>query len=251
MKEIITTTTTATDRILYVDPSTSFGATYKMFAEYLGYNEESPLSYDDWMKIPDDRKTAVLYVQFYPEITLAWSKTKTDAATEEAAVETVIQYLMKNTPKIENNPNRFKPGYIYKVAYNCLYCVSIDPYKGQTAAGSWYNNTQSPYITVGDDELDLFDYIPDGSNRQDTFDSAEFWAIIESMGEDTLSVVAKLLGDNSKGTSVIGRNLACRREVSDDDFKPRDLPKVSKKDQINIIEELKVKLAKFAEIYYI
>lgn len=234
----------------YVNPHSPFGATYKMFSEYLGYDEENPLSYEEWVRIPSDRKAAVLYVQFYEQITLAWFKTKTAAATEESAVEAVIQYLMKNVAKIEADGYKFKPQYIYKVAYNCLYCVSIDPYKGQTAANSWYNNTQSQYINVGDDMLDIFDHIPDKSTCHDTFDVSEFWRIIESMGEDTLSVVAKLLGDTSTGKGNAGREFASRKDLTEDSFEPRKLPKVSKKDTEKIIEQLRANLSKFSEIYY-
>lgn len=210
----------------YRNYTSPFGATLRMFEEFIGYTE--PLSYDEWMAAPEDHKVAILYVQFYDQISLAWYKLRTDAAIEEECVEEVIQYLMKNVAFLKSHPDRFKPGYIYRICYNCIYCKSIDPYKGQTAKTSWYNNTSSPYIVTGEgEELSVFDTIDGGEDADEVLASENFWKIIEDMGDETLSVVSKLLGDGY----IPGQ-------------------RVNKKRSAEIVEELKVALAPFAPLYY-
>ena len=64
---------------------------------------KGPMSYDEWVSCPDDHKAAVLYLQFFEQITLAWYKAKSFYGSDEEGVETVLQYLMKNVPIIEAN----------------------------------------------------------------------------------------------------------------------------------------------------
>ena len=58
-----------------------FKATFNMFREYLGYVR--PLTYSEWMEVDPEDKAAVLYVQFYDQITLAWYKSRSFYAQEE------------------------------------------------------------------------------------------------------------------------------------------------------------------------
>ncbi len=142
---------------IYVDSNSEFYNTYKLYREYIGYTE--PYSYRAWMKLPENFKAAALYVQFYNEITLAWYKVKTNWSIEEEGVETINQYLIKNVSKIKGDKKRFKPAYIYKVAYNCLYCLCIDPSKNkdrflkETSADSIdFEGEMSWYDFIGVDE---------------------------------------------------------------------------------------------------
>lgn len=202
-----------------------FYTTRAMFRNYIGYTK--PLTFDEWMSIDDDKKAAVLYVQFFDEITLAWYKLKTAAAIEEECVSEVMMYLVKNVPIIKENPARFKPNYIYRVCYNCIYCKSIDPYKGQTAKTSWYNNTVSPYIKASADseEINIFDTLVSESDDVDYIIAREhLWQIISSMGSDAEAVVDELLG----GKKVTG-NIRKKRE--------------------EIIENLKTRLACYKEVF--
>ena len=227
--------TTAFDRKLnnakktysYQNSTTPFGATFKMFRDHINYTD--PLSYDEWLASADDLKAAILYVQFFEQISLAWYKLKTDAAIEEECVEEVIQYLLKNVPIIEANESKFSPRYIYRICYNCIYCKSIDPYKGQTAKTSWYNNTTSQYLDCGDSVIDLCDNKPsEDAAVEDVLSRENFWKLIEDMGEDTLSLVSKLLGDG---------------------FDPDH--RVSKSKQAAILDQLRERLAPYRELYYI
>lgn len=169
----------------------SFYATRNMFRNYINY--ERPLTFEEWSSIDDDKKAAVLYVQFFDQITLAWYKLKTDAAIEEDCVSEVLMYLIKNVPVIQSNPSRFKPSYIYKVVYNCIYCKSIDPYKGQTAETSWFNNTCSQFVQKGDEIVDIFDEISNTEDIDVTAARDHFWAIIEDMGDDVIAIVENIL----------------------------------------------------------
>lgn len=201
---------------------TCFYETRAMFRNYLNY--EKPLSYEEWLSVDDDNKAAVLYVQFFDQITLAWYKLRTKAAIEEECVSEVLMYLVKNVPLIKENPSRFKPNYIYKVAYNCIYCKSMDPYKGQTSKTSWYNNTTSQYVQSGDDIVDIFDTICDVEDIDVIACKEHFWKIIEDMGEDTLAVVDQILNGGRLPAGVSAK----KKEI---------------------IENLKVKLVSYKEVF--
>ena len=123
-----------------------------------------PQSYESWVELPDDYKAAVLYVDFFDQITMAWYRLRTPAAIEEDCVSEVLLYLQKNVEKIVSDKKRFSPAYIYRISYNCIYCKSVDPYSGQTAKTSWCNNTCSNLVSVGDDVLDLFDTVKGGDD---------------------------------------------------------------------------------------
>lgn len=172
----------------------AFSETRNLFITTTGYTR--PLSYDEWMMIPSEHKAAVLFVQFYDEITLAWYKTKSFFVVEEDGVSTMLQYLMKNVPIIEKDPKRFKPSYIYKVAYNCLYCISHDIKRDIER----YENEVSNIVTSGEDQLDLFDTVVSKSDMYEEISRQEFWAIIEDMGVKTQKVINYLLNGESLGT---------------------------------------------------
>lgn len=168
-----------------------FKDTLNMFRDYTK-NFNIPLAYDEWMAIPDDYKAAVLYVQFYEQITLAWYKTKSIYSSEADGVSEVLQYLIKNVEKIKNDGKRFTPAYMYRVAYNCLYCLCRDPNLHKRI----FEHEISNVCMYGDDELDLFDTVKD--NRFQEMDEAAkkreyFWSLIEDLDKDVHVVVAELL----------------------------------------------------------
>ena len=167
----------------------AFRETKKLFIAHTGYAE--PLTFEEWMATPDSNKAAVLFVQFYEEITLAWFKTKSFFIEEEDGVDTMIQYLIKNVPIIKSDKKKFTPNYIYRVAYNCLYCISHDVKRD---IDRW--NLEISNIVPGseDREVNLFDLVPDGSDSfDDTLVKGEFWAIIEDCDKSTQKVIEHLL----------------------------------------------------------
>lgn len=205
--------------------SNAFYTTRDLFNNYMHY--DSPLSYEQWLAIADDNKAAYLYVRFFDQITLAWYKVKSFYTLEEDAVSTVLQYLLKNVPLIEADKKRFNAGYIYRVAYNCLYCICHDYQKDRLR----YETECSNIVECGEDTLDLFDTVSDGDSTWtellNSIDGNKFWSIIEEMGEDAEAIVSKLL--------------------SPDLPLPSHLRSIKKREAI--IQELREKLAQFREEY--
>ena len=97
----------------------AFADSRKFFRYYLDC--KLPLSYDDWVKLPDEHKAAALFVQFYQEILSAWNRCYSSTAiSDDSAVSIILQYLQKNVNKIVNDRNRYSCEYVYTVAHNCL-----------------------------------------------------------------------------------------------------------------------------------
>lgn len=170
-----------------------FAETRDLFRSYTNYSK--PLSFDEWNNLPRDHKAAVLYLQFYDQVTLAWIKLKSVYSVEADGVAEALQYLEKNVSKIEAEPKRFTPNYIYRVMYNCLYCLCRDPNRYKAA----YENECSNVVRHGEDELDLFDTVAsknDEGSGMSISDRELFWKLIEDSDLDTKVVVAKLLGED-------------------------------------------------------
>lgn len=172
-----------------------FEQTRNLFESCTTYTE--PLSYDDWVAIPSDYKAAVLYLHFYDQIQLAWFKSRTVYANEQLAVETLLQYLLKNVSVIESDASRFTPQYIYKVAYNCMFSVchnrKVDKLR--------YAMEQSNELVEGNnntDVVDMWDILPDITQCidqliEDAEYTQKFWDIVYSADADADVVVSSLL----------------------------------------------------------
>lgn len=174
-------------------------------------------TYWEWMLIPDDLKAVALYVQFYDAVTLAWSKTQKPFIEEEAAVSTLMQYLIKNVEIIKQNRNRFTANYLYKVAFNALYSLGVI----KRDIDYFYNEHVSEYQKIKnrpDDMSEEFD--PDNSAYSeqsftdrlmifdiyfhDTHDD-EIWKIIENCDDDTKRIIEYLLGGRKLGKKLSAR----------------------------------------------
>ena len=166
-----------------------FYATLEMFKSYIGYEE--PLSFEEWKTIPDDQKAAVLYVQFFPEIWLAWNKTKSFYTLEEDGVETIIQYLIKNVPIIENDPDRFYAKYIYRVAYNCLYCICHDIKRDRDRFELEISNIVA--VSSNESDLDLFDILMDGKSIEEIYEFKELEDYINSLDSKIKKIIEKAM----------------------------------------------------------
>lgn len=210
----------------------AFNETRNLFITGTGYTR--PLSYEEWIMIPSEHKAAVLFVQFYDQITLAWYKTKSFFVLEEDGVSTMLQYLVKNVPLIESDPKRFKPAYIYKVAYNCLYCISHDIKRDIER----YENEVSNIVMSGEDQLDLFDTVVGKSDIYDEILKQEFWAVIENMGLKTQKVINHLLNGESL-------DKVSKRSKTYETDPLRDIA-VSVDEMEAIIADLKKKLARYS-----
>lgn len=100
-----------------------FEKTYQSFKEVLDIYPCDYSTFRGWYCIPRELKAIALYVNFYDQITLAWSKTRKYFVLEEDGVSTILQYLEKNVDVILENPKRFTPAYIYTITKNCVYCL--------------------------------------------------------------------------------------------------------------------------------
>ena len=205
--------------------SREFYEARRLFINHINYT--NPYSYEEWIALPDDHKTVALYIQYFNEIILAWYKTKSFYASEEEGVETVLQYLNKNVPILEANEKKFNERYIYRVAYNCLYCIShdriCDKWEYQNVRSSIHINPQTGT------EFDLFDIIKDKNVDKPYAEQIrrQFWAEVEDLGEGTEYFVQHVLEGQGMPVGFRGKR---------------------KKEKI--IEEVKPILEKYKSIYY-
>lgn len=217
--------------------SNQFKETYNLFRGYINYSEE--YLYDEWLNSPEEHKVAILYCQFYKEITLAWNKVVSVYSQDTDGVDEVVQYLMKNVDKIKNDSKRFRPQYIYTVAYNCLYCLCRDLNKKKKI----YENECSNIVQHNDEELDLFDTVEackETSVEGHISDNEKerFWSLIEDMGQDTVIVVSKLLND-PMNWSKTGKAK----------FTKKDYDKITEDRFQEILASLKHVLAEFNDLF--
>lgn len=169
-----------------------FALTKDIFSEYVDYHD--PLSYDEWVAIPNDHKAAVLFCQFYDQITLAWYKLVSDYVSEADGIEEIMQYLNKNVTKILQDPNRFTPAYIYTVCYNCLYCLCQKDNKHR------HHYSMNSYVLNDDrnvEESKNTNFSCDGGINDSERDAqrTKLWDLIESHGHDAVVVVSDILGE--------------------------------------------------------
>lgn len=185
---------------------TPFRATRNMFASYL--DNKLNYSYDEWMQLPEENQVAALYVCFYPQIILAWNKVHSLIGEEEEGVETIIQYLDKNVPILHEHPERYNRRYIYRVAYNCLYCICHDRKIDKDRWALEMSNIQKDRI---DGFFDFFDIVGAPSDQTDYLELSErdeFWKAIESVSEDALDIACKLINNESLGRSKAAKDHA-------------------------------------------
>ena len=208
-----------------------FNETRKLFIESIGY--EQPLTYDLWMDIPADLKSAALFVEFYDQITLAWYKTKSFYTEDADGVSTMMQYLQKNVSVIENDRERFSPAYIYRVAYNCLYCICHDIKKDRDR----YENETSNIVHNDGEELDLFDTVKQDSDFLQMILKDNFWQECYKLGPKVEKVINYLLNDGSK----LGINKS--KKPNEPEYLKNI--EVTQEEFMSIIDMLRTKLTQF------
>lgn len=196
-----------------------FKETKSFFEQFLDYHANQPLDWEDWMKYPDDQKSAVLYLAFYKEITLAWDKTKSYYTPTCDGVSILLQYLEKNVPIIKSSKQKFTPRYIYRVAYNCLYCECHDKCLLKNA----YMNEVSADQISNDPDLSEFSYYDILSDSSQTVESILFdalsdehkfdiWKVLDNVDIETEIIIEKMLGTES---DVIWSEIKSRPDYRD------------------------------------
>ena len=72
----------------------AFYETRNLFISYTSYVK--PLTFEQWRAVPEDQKAAVLFVQFFEQVCMAYNKANKTVIAAEDAVSIVLQYLEKN-----------------------------------------------------------------------------------------------------------------------------------------------------------
>lgn len=175
--------------------------TYKMFNEYL--DTTLPISYEEFYNLPEEKRAAALYVNFYREINIAWSSFTAPHIYEEDALDTVIQYLDKNAKLMINDPKRYTAKYVYRVVHNCLHCLCVnvqktkDRYKKEISMSLYDDN---------DNEMNIIDFAIthlDIYKVNDTSDLEE-WVkncISQISSKRVINEVTKFLEEDKKDIS--------------------------------------------------
>ena len=184
----------------------AFFETKNIFAQYTSF--ETSLAFDEWNSRPHDQKAALLFVQFFASIVAAWEKANSfDFIPGDDGVSVVCQYLEKNVSKIEENPSRFTASYIYRVAYNCMYCICHDL---KSVKDRWENET-SNIVAHDGSELDLFDTVAASDSAADDVYFMEefrskFWAVVEQSGLEAQKVIDYLLSGDPSSLKKVNKN---------------------------------------------
>lgn len=225
--------------------NSQFESTRNLFRKYLdSYSDNgrfTKIPYDVWKNADEDDKSSLLFVIFYDAIILAWYKCITSCrlvyVDSESGVSIILQYLMKNVAKINEDEKRYTSNYIYTVSYNCLAKFAstqvCDIKRSTTEISNEY--------TEGDTTVNLWDLLPAYDEDFETVQTKEaIWNIISHMGPKAEKVVNHLInpGDtyHKLSKSVPGRELDRLADVA-----------VSKKEYAEILEDLKLQLAPFAD----
>ena len=101
----------------------------------------------------------------------------------------MMQYLEKNVPVIEQDRERFSPAYIYRVAYNCLYCICHDIKRDRER----YENETSNVVQNDGEELDLFDTVQEDSDFLQMILKDNFWEECYKLGPKVEKVINYLM----------------------------------------------------------
>lgn len=175
-----------------------------------------PLTWESWMSLEDNMKVAALFVNFYPQIILAYNKQKTYFLEEEDAVSHVWQYFMKNVEKISEDKKRFTPNYIYRVAYN-----SINGFVRVPKRREYTDNTQSQWFTLDGEDHDIFEILED---KTDIFKDAKFNEVLSTLSDAELKYVSHFIwgtrltkADLKKKDVIVSRLKELFAEFRDDD----------------------------------
>lgn len=167
----------------------------------------APITFEEWFALPDSHKAAALFINFYEQITLAWTKAKSDFTEDEDGLSIVMQYLMKNVPIIESNPKKYASSYIYKIAYNSMGCLrraKSDISRHKEVISEWYTNE-----TIG--EASLFDLIGSDMLADKLHIAAD---ILYQLYEEVLDTDEKAVVNNIlRGTKLSKRTMARESEI--------------------------------------
>ena len=218
-----------------------FISTKKMFKEYLtGYS--FPISFETWLASDEEEKAALLFVNFYDQIILAFSKSNAEYVVSEDAVSTILMVLMKNSTilqTVENAKKRFTPNYFYTVAWGAFYSLVRSIANKARNDHEICNEVED---SDNDVSVNLFDLAP---SIDDTYEMRQakgaIWDIITHMGPKAEKVANHLInGDTLKAVRKSSSEYSSDR-LADVSVTPAEYR--------SILDALKIQLAPYAEFF--
>ena len=218
-----------------------FISTKKMFKEYLiGYS--FPISFETWLASDEEEKAALLFVNFYDQIILAFSKSNAEYVVSEDAVSTILMVLMKNSTilqTVENAEKRFTPNYFYTVAWGAFYSLV------RSIANKARNDHEiCNEVEDSDNEIsvNLYDLAPSIDDTYEMRQAKEaVWDIIVHMGPKAEKVANHLInGDTLKAVRKSSSEYSTDR-LADVSVTPAEYR--------SILDALKIQLAPYAEFF--
>lgn len=146
---------------------TEFIKTKKLFEEATP-DVKYPLSYAEWMQLPEKYKASALYVTFYQQIVTAASKVCNPNISETDTISFINMTLVQNLDDIKNNPKKYTPAFIYTLARNAAvdvtrvknkYSVFTNETEIMDPSLDYYNLSLDYYYEYYEDEM--YNIIPD------------------------------------------------------------------------------------------
>lgn len=213
----------------------SFKNARNCFSE--GAQFSSDLTFEEWSQKPEDLKAAILFVQFYNQITMAWDKAfqRYQFIDEEDALSIAMQYLQKQVDRNLMTEERFTPQYIYQVAWNAISALGWTRRDQDRSA-----NEVSEVVQTSEGEVSLYDTVVDSQSGdfEEILNNRELMNIIANLDDKSQKVLNHLVN----GESLWKVRPSSPTYESD----PLANVSVSKKEVPQIIEDLKKLLYSYA-----
>ena len=142
---------------------TEFIKTKKLFEEATP-DVKYPLSYAEWMQLPEKYKASALYVTFYQQIVTAASKVCNPNIPETDTISFINMVLVQNLDDIKNNPKKYTPAFIYTLARN----AAVDVTRVKNKYSVFISDTEIMNLSFDyyyeEYEDEFYDIIPDESD---------------------------------------------------------------------------------------
>ena len=139
---------------------TEFVKTKKLF-EGATPDIKYPLSYAEWIQLPEKYKASALYVTFYQQIITAAGKTHNPNTSETDIISYINMVLVQKLDDIKNDPKKYTPAFIYTLARNAA--VDVTRLKSNfsifTNETEVLNNSLDYFYEKCED--DLYNILPD------------------------------------------------------------------------------------------
>lgn len=179
-----------------------FAITRDMLREYLQFTDA--LSYAEWSEAPDADKAALLFLQFYDQIYLAWGNIKYRNTYEDSAVSEAMRMCLYlcglsvghgKAADVKISAKTYNPGYMYMAMYRAF--TSLNCSRGESRSTYQPKNSRIAvyyqYQTIGTTEVDLLQDVPAYDNPETELDRQEFWRIVDSQGKDASAIARRVV----------------------------------------------------------